>query len=84
MPPRQVAYLPDIFHSVKVIRQYAAGLTHQQSPRTPRRRTPSFGAFSSPVKPPPRLTPETYAFPRIPFHKIAGLRNRVVHDVRQG
>jgi uncharacterized protein with HEPN domain len=28
-----------------------------------------------------RLTPETCAeFPGIPFHKIAGMRNRVVHD----
>lgn len=28
-----------------------------------------------------RLTPETRAeFPNIPFHKIVGMRNRVVHD----
>ena len=28
-----------------------------------------------------RLTPETCAeFPNIPFHKIAGMRNRIVHD----
>jgi uncharacterized protein with HEPN domain len=81
MPPRQVAYLLDIFHSVKVIQQYVDGLTHEQFSTDTKTQDAVLRRFLVAGEAAARLTPETCAeFSSIPFHKITGMRNRVVHD----
>jgi uncharacterized protein with HEPN domain len=81
IPPRQVAYLLDIFHSVKVIREYVAGLTHEQFLKDTKTQDAVLRRFLVAGEAARHLEEETCAqFPNIPFHKIAGMRNRVVHD----
>jgi uncharacterized protein with HEPN domain len=81
MPPRQVAYLLDIFQSVKVIQQYIAGLTHEQFSKDTKTQDAVLRRFLVAGEAAARLTPETCAeFPDVPFRKITGMRNRVVHD----
>jgi uncharacterized protein with HEPN domain len=81
MPPRQAAYLLDIFHSVKVIQQYVAGLTQEQFAKDTKTQDAVLRRFLVAGEAAARLTPETCAeFPGIPFHKITGMRNRVVHS----
>ena len=81
MPPRQAAYLLDIFRSVKTIQGYVAGQTHEQFLKDTKTQDAVLRRFLVAGEAAARLTPETCAeFPRIPFHKIAGMRNRVVHD----
>jgi uncharacterized protein with HEPN domain len=81
MPPRQVAYLLDIFQSVEVIRNYVAGLTHEQFLKDIKTQDAVLRRFLVAGEAAARLSPETCAgLPGIPFHKIVGMRNRVVHD----
>lgn len=81
MPPRQVAYLLDIFHSVKVIHEYVAGLTHEQFLKDTKTQDAVLRRFLVAGEAANKLDDATRAaFPAIPFHKIAGMRNRVVHD----
>ena len=81
IPPRQAAYLLDIFRSVKTIQSYVAGQTHEQFLADTKTQDAVLRRFLVAGEAAARLTPETCAgFPNIPFHKIAGMRNRVVHD----
>jgi len=81
MPPRQAAYLLDIFRSVQAIQEYLAGYSHQQFLQDAKtqdavlRRLLVIGEAAA------RLTPETCAeLPNVPFSRIIGMRNRIVHD----
>ena len=81
IPPRQAAYLLDIFRSVKTIQSYVAGQTREQFLEDTRTQDAVLRRFLVAGEAAARLTPETCAeFPAIPFHKISGMRNRVVHD----
>jgi uncharacterized protein with HEPN domain len=81
IPPRQAAYLLDIFKSVKTIQSYVAGQTYEQFLEDTRTQDAVLRRFLVAGEAASRLTPETCAeFPDIPFHKISGMRNRVVHD----
>jgi len=81
MPPRQAAYLLDILRSVETIQRYVAGQTREQFLKDAKTQDAVLRRFLVAGEAAARLTPETCAeFPNIPFHKIAGMRNRVVHD----
>jgi uncharacterized protein with HEPN domain len=81
MPPRQLAYLLDIFRSFEAIQSYAAGLTHEEFLKDAKTQDAVLRRFLVAGEAAARLTPETCAaFPGIPFSKIVGMRNRVVHD----
>ena len=81
MPPRQVAYLLDIFRSVEAIQSYVAGQTHEDFLKDAKTQDAVLRRFLVAGEAAGRLTPETCAeFPAIPFPKIVGMRNRVVHD----
>jgi len=81
MPPRQVAYLLDIFRSVEAIQSYVAGQTHEEFLKDAKTQDAVPRRFLVAGEAAARLTPETCAeFPAIPFPKIVGMRNRVVHD----
>jgi uncharacterized protein with HEPN domain len=79
MPPRQAAYLLDIFQSVEAIQSYVAGQTHGRFLQDGKTRMRSCAVSWSPgrrrrgslLKPAPSFRT---------FHKIVGMRNRVVHD----
>lgn len=80
-PSRQAAYLLDILRSVKTIQSYVAGLTLEQFLNDIKTQDAVLRRFLVAGEAAARLTPETCAeFPNIPFHKISGMRNRVVHD----
>jgi uncharacterized protein with HEPN domain len=81
IPPRQVAYLLDIFKSVKAIQSYVAGQTAEEFLADPKTQDAVLRRFLVAGEAAARLTAETRAeFPQIPFPKIVGMRNRVVHD----
>jgi uncharacterized protein with HEPN domain len=81
IPPRQAAYLLDIFRSVKTIRTYVAGQTHKEFLADTKTQDAVLRRFLVAGEAAARLMPETCGeFPNIPFHKIAGMRNRIVHD----
>lgn len=81
IPPKQAAYLLDIFRSVEVIRGYVAGQTSEQFLKDGKTQDAVLRRILVAGEAAARLTPETCAeFPGIPFHKIVGMRNRVVHD----
>jgi uncharacterized protein with HEPN domain len=81
IPPRQAAYLLDIFRSVKTILTYVAGQTHKEFLADTKTQDAVLRRFLVAGEAAVRLTPATRAeFPNIPFHKIAGMRNSVVHD----
>jgi uncharacterized protein with HEPN domain len=81
IPPRQVAYLLDIFKSVQAIQSYVAGQTAEEFLTDPKTQDAVLRRFLVAGEAAARLTPETRAeFPKIPFPKIIGMRNRVVHD----
>ena len=81
IPPRQAAYLLDIFRSVKAIQSYVAGQTHEQFLDDAKTQDAVLRRFLVAGEAAARLTPETCAeFPNIPFHKIIGMRNRILHD----
>jgi len=66
---------------VKTIHSYIAGLTHEQFLADTKTQDAVLRRFLVAGEAAARLTPETCAeFPNIPFRKIAGMRNRVVHD----
>ena len=80
IPARQTAYLLDIFRSVKAIQSYVAGQTHEQFLEDAKTQDAVLRRFLVAGEA-ARLTPETCAqFANVPFHKIVGMRNRVVHD----
>jgi hypothetical protein len=71
IPPRQAAYLLNIFQSVKAIQSYVAGQTHEQFLDDPKTQDAVLRRFLVAGEAAARLTPETCAeFPNIPFHKI--------------
>jgi len=81
---RQAAYLLDILHSTEAIQSYIEGYSREDFLRDPKtqdavlRRLLVIGEAAA------RLTAETVArFEDIPFRKMAGMRNRVVHDYAQ-
>jgi uncharacterized protein with HEPN domain len=84
MQARETAYLLDILHSVDAINTYIQGYSREDFLRDPKtqdavlRRLLVIGEAAA------RITSETAArFESIPFRKMAGLRNRVVHDYGQ-
>ena len=84
MQARQAAYLLDILRSSDVIQNYIEGCSREDFLKDPKtqdavlRRLLVIGEAAA------HLTPETEArFEEIPFRKMAGLRNRVVHDYGQ-
>ena len=84
MEDRQVAYLLDILRSAEVIQGYVNGYNREDFLRDPKtqdavlRRLLVIGEAAA------HLTPETESrFEELPFRKMAGLRNRVVHDYGQ-
>jgi uncharacterized protein with HEPN domain len=84
MQVRQVAYLVDILRSAEAIQSYIEGYSRESFLKDPKtqdavlRRLLVIGEAAA------RLAPETEArFENIPFRKMAGLRNRVVHDYGQ-
>jgi uncharacterized protein with HEPN domain len=84
MQVRQVAYLLDILHSAEAIQNYIEGYSREDFLKDPKtqdavlRRLLVIGEAAT------RLIPETESrFEDIPFRKMAGLRNRVVHDYGQ-
>ena len=71
----------DIFRSVKTIQSYVAGQSHEQFFQDTKTQDAVLRRFLIAGEAAARLTAETCAeFPNIPFHKIAGMRNRVIHD----
>ena len=81
MPPRQVAYLLDIFRSIEAIQSYVAGQTHEDFLKDTKTQDAVLRRILVAGEAAARLTPETCAeLPAIPFPKIVGMRNRVVHD----
>jgi uncharacterized protein with HEPN domain len=81
MPPRQAAYLLDIFRSVQAIQEYLAGYSHQQFLQDAKTQDAVLRRLLVVGEAAARLTPETCAeFPNIPFPRIIGMRNRIVHD----
>src|SRR5665213_2842923 len=84
MQVRQAAYLLDILHSTEAIQSYIQGYSREDFLRDPKtqdavlRRLLVIGEAAA------RLNAETVAsFETLPFRKMAGLRNRVVHDYGQ-
>jgi uncharacterized protein with HEPN domain len=81
MPPRQIAYLLDIFRSIEAIQSYVAGQTLEEFLKDAKTQDAVLRRFLVAGEASARLTPEARAeFPDIPFTKIVGMRNRVVHD----
>ena len=81
IPLRQAAYLLDIFKSVQAILTYVEGQTREQFLEDAKTQDAVLRRFLVAGEAAAHLTPETCAgFARIPFRKIAGMRNRVVHD----
>jgi uncharacterized protein with HEPN domain len=78
---RQVAYLLDIYRSLQAIQSYVAGQTQNEFLKDPKTQDAVLRRFLVAGEAAARLTPETCEeFPGIPFPKIVGMRNRVVHD----
>ncbi len=84
MQNRQRAYLLDILNSAEVIAEYVSGHTLEQflgdakTQDAVLRRLLVIGEAAA------QLNPETKAlFAELPFRKIIGMRNRVVHDYGQ-
>jgi len=64
-----------------MIQSYVAGQTHGQFLEDTRTQDAVLRRFLIAGEAAARLTPETCAeFPAIPFHRISGMRNRIVHD----
>jgi len=73
IPPKQAAYLLDIFHSIELIQSYVAGQTNEQLLKDGKKQDPVLRRILVAGEAAARLTPETCAeFPNIPFHKIVG------------
>lgn len=84
IPPKQAAYLLDIFRSLEVIQEYVAGQTKEDFVRDGKTQDAVLRRLLVAGEAATRLTPETCAeLPDIPFRKIVGMRNRVVHDYGQ-
>ncbi len=81
IPPRQVAYLLDIFKSVEAIQSYVAGQTHEDFLKDTKTQDAVLRRLLVAGEASARSIKETCAeLPAIPFPKIVGMRNRVVHD----
>jgi uncharacterized protein with HEPN domain len=84
MQVRQAAYLLDILRSAEAIQGYIEGYSREDFLKDVKtqdavlRRLMVIGEAAA------RLTPETAArFEEVPFRKMAGMRNRMVHDYGQ-
>jgi len=84
MELRQVAYLLDILRSAEAVQSYIEGYSREDFLKDPKtqdavlRRLLVIGEAAA------RITQETEArFEEIPFRKMTGMRNRVVHDYGQ-
>jgi uncharacterized protein with HEPN domain len=81
LPLRQLACLLDIFKSVQAIQSYVAGQTREQFLSDAKTQDAVLRRFLVAGEAAARLTPATCdQFPSIPFGKIVGMRNRVIHD----
>ncbi len=81
IPDRQAAYLLDILRCVEAIHSYVAGQTHEQFLHDGKTQDAVLRRLLVAGEAAARLTPETCSeLPNIPFYKIVGMRNRVVHD----
>ncbi len=81
IPPKQAAYLLDIYRSIQVIQSYVAGQTSEEFLKDGKTQDAVLRRILVAGEAAARLTPETCAlFPDVPFHKISGMRNRIVHD----
>ena len=81
MPPRQAAYLLDIFTSLQAIQDYLAGYSQEQFLEEAKTQDAVLRRLLVVGEAAARLTPESCTqFPNIPFPRIIGMRNRVVHD----
>jgi uncharacterized protein with HEPN domain len=81
IPLRQAAYLLDIFRSVGAIQSYAAGQTYEEFLKDTKTQDAVLRRFLVAGEAAARPSPETCSeFPHIPFPKIVGMGNRVVHD----
>jgi len=66
---------------VKTIQSYVGAQTHEEFMADTKTQDAVLRRFLVAGEAAARLTAETCAeFPNIPFHKITGMRNRVVHD----
>ena len=71
----------DIFRSVGAIQSYVAGQTLSQFLQDAKTQDAVLRRLLVAGEAAARLTAETRAkFPNVPFHKIVGMHNRVVHD----
>ena len=79
MPPRQAAYLLDIFKSVQAIQNYVAGQSREQFLNDAKTQDAVLRRFLVAGEAAARLDLATCAeFLNIPFSKIIGMRNRFV------
>jgi len=84
MQDRQVAYLLDILRSAEVIQSYIEGYGREDFLRDPKTQDAVLRRLLAVGEAAAHLTPDTEAyFEEIPFRKMTGLRNRVVHDYGQ-
>jgi uncharacterized protein with HEPN domain len=84
MQNRQHAYLLDILRSAEAIEEYISGYTRDRFLEDARTQDAVLRRLLVIGKAAARLTPETRTeFDGLPFHKIVGMRNRVVHDYGQ-
>ena len=81
-PPRsQDAYLHDMLEAARLIRGYVAGVTFEEFRRNPEKRDAVALRLSVLGESAHKIErPTEAALPGIPFKRIRGLRNRVVHD----
>jgi uncharacterized protein with HEPN domain len=84
MQDRQAAYLLDILRSAEVIQSCIEGCSREDFLRDAKTRDAVLRRLLVIGEAAAHLTSETEArFEEIPFRKMAGLRNRVVHDYGQ-
>jgi len=84
MELRHAAYLLDIFQSAKAIKNYTVGYGREEFLQDSKTQDAVLRRFLVAGEAAARLTEETRSqFPKIPFVKIVGMRNRVVHDYGQ-
>ena len=80
LPPRQLACLVDIFNSAQAIQSYVAGQTREEFMKDSKTQDAVLRRFLVAGEAAARLTVETCnQLPSIPFGKIAGMRNRLIH-----
>ncbi len=84
MQDRQVAYLLDILRSAEAVQSYIEGYSREDFLNDPKTQDAVLRRLLVMGEAAARIAPETETrFEEIPFRKMAGLRNRVVHDYGQ-